>query len=98
MRRRNRTLESDSIIPESATETRWYFIDAWRGIAACLVALLHFHEILSPPPAAIAWGPLDWLLRNGDSGVEIFFVLSGVVVTHNVVAAGRLGASFLPRF
>jgi peptidoglycan/LPS O-acetylase OafA/YrhL len=82
----------------SRDQERWLLIDSWRGVAAMLVALFHLYNVVSPPEAPLALAPIDWFLRNGDSGVEIFFVLSGIVVTHNILASDPRTLGFLPRF
>src|SRR5271163_282350 len=53
---------------------RFRVLDAWRGVAALLVALFHLN-LYSPVYA------LDFI-RNAYLFVDFFFVLSGFVITH----------------
>ena len=59
-------------------------LDAWRGIAALIVALFHFAT-----PAAISQSTF---LRNSWLFVDFFFVLSGFVIAANY--RGRLAQGF----
>jgi peptidoglycan/LPS O-acetylase OafA/YrhL len=68
-----------------STGLRFHFIDELRGIAALLVVLFHvqagkhidaFLETLTPALSAV--------FRHGDTGVSVFFVLSGFVVAHTL--------------
>jgi len=78
---------------------RFRLVDALRGFAATLVALFHFNGILSLDGAApFVLQPLEWLFSHGNAGVQVFFVLSGFVVTWNVDQLGRLGGRVLGRF
>jgi peptidoglycan/LPS O-acetylase OafA/YrhL len=59
-------------------------IDGLRGIAALLVALFHLHLAVSRTATDWLWSPIDWIARNGDKGVDIFFVISGFVIALSV--------------
>ncbi len=65
--------------------TRNARIDLLRGIAILLVLLLHFHlSYRLDQIALLAWVPesiLQMLLRNGNYGVTMFFVISGFLIT-----------------
>jgi peptidoglycan/LPS O-acetylase OafA/YrhL len=50
-------------------------LDSWRGVCACLVALIHFETYSH----VHEWG----LLRNAYLFVDFFFVLSGFVIASN---------------
>ena len=54
--------------------SRFHVLDAWRGIAALLVALerLHAHGVFYSLP----------FVRNSYLFVDFFFVLSGFVIAH----------------
>ncbi len=75
-------LESTVASPASSAPTvaqgRWEFLDALRGVAALLVALQHGVETLQPGLAARA--PLNL----GETGVVLFFLLSGVVIPPSI--------------
>ena len=58
-------------------------LDGLRGIAACIVAFGFHAQILFPRDSLIGTGPIsDWLLVNGWTAVDLFFVLSGFVFAH----------------
>src|ERR1700730_17710246 len=51
-----------------------------RGVAACWVMLMHFREVT---PTRIWQFPiLDSIIANGAYGVDVFFVLSGFVISY----------------
>src|SRR5438093_125008 len=82
---------------------RFVFVDALRGVAALLVA---WHHIT-------LWGPLEshsnrllpdfalTIARNGQYGVQMFFVISGFVIAYSIrgarVTTGVLGSFALRR-
>jgi peptidoglycan/LPS O-acetylase OafA/YrhL len=49
-------------------------LEGLRGVAAALVLLYHLGPFIVP-------GEAEWLLRGGFLGVDIFFVLSGFLIT-----------------
>jgi peptidoglycan/LPS O-acetylase OafA/YrhL len=59
---------------------RFRALDGWRGIAAPLIAIFHFH--IDSPISTSLFVRHSWML------VDFFFVLSGFVITH--AYAGRL--------
>jgi exopolysaccharide production protein ExoZ len=63
-------------------------IQAMRGVAALLVFLLHL--FLLRRDGAIGWIGPTWYLV-GPAGVDIFFVISGLVVTSTAVRAATSG-------
>jgi peptidoglycan/LPS O-acetylase OafA/YrhL len=67
---------------------RLVFIDGLRGVAALAVMFFHFfHADISPvhaPLTRVFPAPLQALLRNGDLGVVVFFVLSGFVIAYTL--------------
>jgi hypothetical protein len=74
------------------TPRRFMALDGWRGIAAPLIAIFHFH--IDSPISMSLFVRHSWML------VDFFFVLSGFVITH--AYAGRLEtaesrATFLKR-
>jgi len=54
--------------------TRFEALDGWRGICACLVAIMHFHIF------SHAYDNL--FIRHAGLFVDFFFVLSSFVITH----------------
>ena len=58
-------------------------LDGVRGLAILIVLLLHFH---APFEAWHPLGPVSTLLMHGDSGVDIFFVLSGFLITSILIS------------
>jgi peptidoglycan/LPS O-acetylase OafA/YrhL len=55
---------------------RFVLIDGLRGLAALWVACFHIY----PASHAALPSPLDGLIRQGDLGVPVFFVLSGFAI------------------
>lgn len=53
---------------------------ALRGIAAVAVVLYHFHIHVATD--IVAWPLIGPIVANGDMGVDMFFVLSGFVITY----------------
>ncbi len=72
-------------MPTKSPAPRFTFVDALRGLAALWVACFHFYEGVSnhyqskPFPE-----PFPTLLRLGDCGVDVFFVLSGFVIAFSI--------------
>lgn len=59
-------------------------LDGIRGVAVLLVFISHFHWILSPDPFLTKVTPWHFINRTfeaGFMGVDIFFVLSGFLIT-----------------
>ena len=59
-------------------------LDGVRGVAVLLVFISHFHWILSPDPfltKVTPWHFINRTLEAGFMGVDIFFVLSGFLIT-----------------
>lgn len=63
---------------------RFRTIDGLRGIAALAVVLYHLNAAARLTFEDWLPGWLDWLLRQGFLGVDIFFVLSGFVIAYSV--------------
>lgn len=82
----------------SRPQRRFAFIDALRGFASLSVVLYHAYEgghiagVLALLPAWVAR-----VLKQGDLGIAVFFVLSGFVIAHSV-AGSRVTFSFAGRF
>lgn len=65
--------------PEPRTTGRVELIQVGRGVAACVVALYHCARHLNVGGHA---PHLMSLLQFGHAGVDLFFVISGFVITH----------------
>ncbi len=66
------------------------FLDGIRGIAAFLVVIGHFRHYFfnqnnNSPFYIFIWSRLNYFFLNGAFCVELFFVLSGFVLTYNYV-------------
>jgi hypothetical protein len=84
---------------EAHTSTRRFtLVDALRGFAAFFVMLHHASQndhVNGLMAQVSAWVP--HVLEQGDSGVAVFFVLSGFVISHSV-ARSRITLPFVGRF
>jgi peptidoglycan/LPS O-acetylase OafA/YrhL len=71
---------------------RFTFIDGLRGVAALMVLCFHFYNqiLLGGGRPQLVW-PLHELVRHGNLGVEIFFVLSGFVIAFSIRGARVTG-------
>jgi peptidoglycan/LPS O-acetylase OafA/YrhL len=84
-----------SQLPETATrrDGRLTGLDGIRAVAVSLVLVAHFG------PRSPDGGVLSAVVERGVFGVEMFFVLSGFLITHLLVREERAGGSIhLPRF
>ena len=69
-------------------------LQALRGVAVLLVVASHLHTIVSTDPHFIDVTPLPWInqaLSRGFLGVDIFFVLSGFLITSLLFKEGEKG-------
>lgn len=73
-----------------ATSHRIEWIEAMRGLAAVLVVLFHAQVVVGQNPVD---GIMGRILSNGALGVDIFFVLSGFIITlvHQALQRARPG-------
>jgi len=84
-------------------QPRNFTIDVLRGISICLVLLLHFHlsySLLDSPLALVLpEGAIKALVRNGNYGVTMFFVISGYLITSTTIRRyGSLAGVDVPSF
>lgn len=60
--------------PPRPARSRWLALDGLRGIAVVVVVVFHLGKRLWPSAG-------NWLLPGGTIGVDVFFVLSGFLIT-----------------
>ena len=75
-------------------------LDEVRGIAILLVIASHLHWIGSPDPnftAVTPWDPINELMNRGFLGVDLFFVLSGFLITSNLLRQAARGEELAVR-
>lgn len=70
--------------PTGKPEVKW--IQALRGVACILVVLCHARYFVSNTPS---WELAETLFRPGAAGVDLFFVISGFVMTYTTWGQGR---------
>jgi peptidoglycan/LPS O-acetylase OafA/YrhL len=80
----NNDLPAPGIRPVGKPEVKW--IQALRGVACILVVLCHARYFVSNTPS---WGLAETLFRPGAAGVDLFFVISGFVMTYTTWGQGR---------
>jgi peptidoglycan/LPS O-acetylase OafA/YrhL len=83
----------------SGSRQRLLFLDGLRGLAALAVVGYHFY---ARSPLADSLGPvlprwIDLALRNGQMGVDVFFVLSGFVIAMSIDGA-KITRGYVGRF
>ena len=70
--------------------TRNTWIDLLRGVSIVLVLLHHFNIPYSLDDTALSrafvWSAVHAVVRNGNYGVTMFFVISGYLITSNALA------------
>jgi len=64
-------------------------LDGLRGVLACYVMLSHTMPFAPLP----RW--LHWLFQHGGAGVDMFFILSGLVIMQSLVSFRYQPAPFL---
>jgi peptidoglycan/LPS O-acetylase OafA/YrhL len=69
-------------------------LDGIRGIAVLAVVLLHFY---APFSTGNPWGTLSMFFMGGWAGVELFFVLSGYLIT-SILLATRDAENYFSAF
>lgn len=84
-------MASPASSPPTVAQGRYEFLDALRGIAATLVALQHGAETLLPRLAARS--PIN----VGETGIVLFFLLSGVVIPPSLERHGSLRRFWIKR-
>lgn len=84
----------------AAGSNRIVALDGLRGVAALVVVLGHLFGAL---PFALATKTETWrsplgIFLNGSAAVQVFFVLSGFVLTGSLARGSRLGLRALPGY
>lgn len=66
--------------PENVkTQVTWPSLTGLRGLAAIWVVLLHLYYVAGNEVGA--WAPIEWLMKMGGMGVDIFFTLSAFLLS-----------------
>jgi peptidoglycan/LPS O-acetylase OafA/YrhL len=81
-------------VSRRATPPRFHEIECLRGVAIALVVVHHLHGYLyggKPPPLAMLPWPLAAIVLTGYTGVDLFFVLSGFLLSRPFLAEARGG-------
>ena len=81
--------------PADPTRQHFQQLDGLRGIAILMVVACHL-EFLYQPPSHVR-GPLAQLSQGGWMGVDLFFVLSGFLIT-GILLATRDGPGYFRNF
>ncbi len=76
---------------------RFLFVDGLRGVAALAVVLFHFRGAVNETAGDWIWPVFEKLFSYGYLGVDIFFVISGLVIPLSVRNAKHT-PGFLLRF
>ncbi len=101
MRENTQETPIDAVLPSSKTASRpairFSFIDGLRAYAALAVVLFHFHGAVSQTSGAWAWHWVERLFSYGYLGVDVFFVLSGFVISYSI-RNGNFSLAYLGRF
>ena len=71
-------LPTEDVVVRHAGNTPYRLLDAWRGVAALWVILLHTRLPTTPEPLA-------HICSSGHLGVPMFFVISGYCIAHAAV-------------
>lgn len=66
------------------SSSRFLFIDGLRGLAAMMVVVYHFRITVSEVSQPWIWTWLSDVIRRGYLGVDVFFVISGFVISYSV--------------
>lgn len=73
--------ESTKTAAQSAIPTRLPWVDVLRGVAVLFVLFRHMHLATPKPDAGLLYRGLFFLQTGGGVGVDLFFVISGFLVS-----------------
>lgn len=79
--------EPQTLAQASGETKRYVMVDAFRGYAAIAVVFFHLVGVYTPLRASLLHALPAWavaLMQRGNLGVEVFFVISGFVITHSL--------------
>ncbi len=89
---------SKGISLDARESARFLLVDALRGFAALIVVLFHvWHKNISLVLDIELPSLFEQVIRLGNMGVPIFFVLSGFVIAHSVYGR-QISPSYFARF
>ena len=78
-------------VPTDAAPQRLARLDGLRGIAAVVVAFAYHPRVLFAPELFTSHGPvLSWLSHWGWTFVDLFFLLSGFILSYVYLAPNRV--------
>ena len=78
----------------SREDSRVLELDGLRGLAILLVIIWHYFAVIYTPEARTWFGYLHVLTRMTWSGVDLFFVLSGYLISTNLLATRERSSYF----
>jgi exopolysaccharide production protein ExoZ len=75
-----------AVSPKPKRAAPYQTLDAWRGLAALAVVMLHWSEVARYRNAALGENLFYQVIHFGGLGVQLFFVISGYVIAATAAA------------